>query len=111
MSSLFLLASDTAGGYYIDMTERGKFTTTLDIELIKQIKILAIKRGCSANDLIELAINEYLKKYEKEAHKEMIDKSEQQIPRALKGLMSAIEGQVMHYVRDLPLKDDSEEKK
>ena len=93
------------------MTGREKLTTTINGELIKQIKILAIKRGCSANDLIEEAIQEYLKKYEKEAYKEVIEKSEDQVPKALKNLMSAIEGQVMHYVRALPSKDDQEEKK
>jgi hypothetical protein len=89
------------------MAGREKLTTTLNGELIKQIKILAIRRGRSANDLIEEAIQEYLDKYAKEAQGETSEKPGEQVPKALKKLMSAIEGQVMHYVRDLPLKDES----
>ena len=49
------------------MSEREKFTTTLDGELLRRIKILAINRRCSANTLIEEAIKEHLAKYEKES--------------------------------------------
>jgi hypothetical protein len=89
------------------MAGREKLTTTLNGELIKQIKILAIKKGCSANDLIEEAIQEYLNKYAKEPQGETSETPGEQVPKALKNLMSAIEGQVMHYVRALPLKDES----
>ena len=93
------------------MTGREKLTTTLNGELIKQIKILAIKKGCSANDLIEEAIQEYLDKYAKEPQGETSEKPGEQAPKALKNLMSAIEGQVMHYIREMPEKYGSEEEK
>lgn len=38
-----------------------KFTTTLDEELIKKLKILAIKKNTSAAALIEKAIQKMLK--------------------------------------------------
>jgi hypothetical protein len=47
------------------MAYREKFTTTLDSELLRRIKILAINRRCSANILIEEAIADILEKYEK----------------------------------------------
>ncbi len=37
-----------------------KFTTTLDDELIKQIKIKAIKQGKSVAELIEQLLKKYL---------------------------------------------------
>jgi len=111
MSSTFFLACGIRGLYHGDMTGREKLTTTLNGELIKQIKILAIKRGCSANDLIEEAIDEYLKKYASESDETVGEKSKEQLPGSLKKLMSAIEGQVMHYIRELPSKNDWEEKK
>ena len=43
-----------------------KFTTTLDEDLIKEIKKLGIDLGCSANDLIEEGIRLVLKKYRRE---------------------------------------------
>jgi len=39
---------------------REKFTTNLDSDLIKKIKILAIENGRGANDLIEEALSLYL---------------------------------------------------
>jgi metal-responsive CopG/Arc/MetJ family transcriptional regulator len=50
------------------MAERERFTTTIDGQLLEDIRILAIKKRCSTNDLIEEAITDLLKKYtEKEA--------------------------------------------
>ena len=45
------------------MAERERFTTTIDGQLLEDIKILAIKRRCPTNDLIEEAITDLLKKY------------------------------------------------
>jgi metal-responsive CopG/Arc/MetJ family transcriptional regulator len=45
------------------MAERERFTTTIDGQLLEDIKILAIRRRCSANDLMEEAITDLLKKY------------------------------------------------
>jgi hypothetical protein len=42
-----------------------KFTTFLDAELIKEIKIQAIKEDTSVNKIIEKLLREYLKKAEK----------------------------------------------
>ena len=44
------------------MAERERFTTTIDGQLLEDIKILAIRRRCSTNDLIEEAIADLLKK-------------------------------------------------
>lgn len=46
------------------MAERERFTTTIDGELLRQIKILAINEKCSTNKLLEEAIQDVLKKYE-----------------------------------------------
>ena len=46
---------------------RSKFTTTIDGELLKQIKIKAIECNTDVNKIIEDLIREYLSK-EKEAH-------------------------------------------
>ena len=43
---------------------REKFTTTIDGKLLEDIKILAIRRRCSTNDLIEEAIADLLKKHQ-----------------------------------------------
>ncbi len=45
------------------MKGKKKFTTTLDEELIKEIKKLAIDYDCSANELIEEGIHLFLKKH------------------------------------------------
>ena len=45
------------------MAARQRFTTTLDSELLQEIKILAIRNRHSANDLLEEAIHDLLKKY------------------------------------------------
>ena len=45
------------------MAARQRFTTTLDSELLQEIKILAIRNRHSTNDLLEEAIHDLLKKY------------------------------------------------
>ena len=45
------------------MAERERFTTTIDGQLLEDIKIMAIRKKCSTNDLIEEAITDLLKKY------------------------------------------------
>jgi metal-responsive CopG/Arc/MetJ family transcriptional regulator len=47
------------------MKGKKKFTTTLDEELVKEIKKIAIDLDCSANELIEEGIHLFLKKYQK----------------------------------------------
>ena len=37
------------------------FSTSLNADLIKQIKLLSVERGVALNDLLEDAIREYLK--------------------------------------------------
>ena len=44
-------------------TKRKIYNTTIRADLIKKIKILAIEEGCRANDLIEEAIQDLLKKH------------------------------------------------
>jgi len=39
---------------------RVKLTTTIEEEMIKQLKILAIRKGCRANDLIEESVKQLL---------------------------------------------------
>jgi predicted transcriptional regulator len=51
------------------MAEKERFTTTLDGELLRQIKILAINQRCSTNQLLEEAIKDLLKRYQKKAPK------------------------------------------
>ena len=45
--------------------KRKQFTTTIQVDLLKAIKKLAIDLDLSVNDLLEEAIREILKKYEK----------------------------------------------
>ena len=45
------------------MGKRKMYNTTLDADLIKQIKILSAQLGKRQNDLIEEAIQDVLKKY------------------------------------------------
>ncbi|HBJ1652479.1 hypothetical protein FDA33_10245 [Clostridium botulinum] len=42
---------------------RKNTNTTLDVDLYKKIRILALKKGCNANDLIEEGMKAILKKY------------------------------------------------
>lgn len=41
---------------------RKKFTTTLDEELIKKLKIQAVKEGTDVSKILEKLIEKYLKK-------------------------------------------------
>ncbi len=45
------------------MKKRTVYSTTLDTELMKKIKILAAQLEKHQNDLIEEAIQEFIKKY------------------------------------------------
>jgi hypothetical protein len=47
------------------MSEKERYTTTVDGELLRQIKILAINERCPTNRLLEEAIKDLLKKYRK----------------------------------------------
>jgi hypothetical protein len=49
------------------MNNRKMYNTTLDAELIRQIKILAAQQEKRQNDLLEEAIQDLLRKYETEA--------------------------------------------
>jgi predicted transcriptional regulator len=43
-------------------TKRIPFTTTLNKDLIKKLKLLAVERETAVNMLIEEAVNQYLEK-------------------------------------------------
>jgi metal-responsive CopG/Arc/MetJ family transcriptional regulator len=45
------------------------YNTRLEEELVKEFKILAIRQGKRQNDLLEEAIQDVLKKYEKQQEK------------------------------------------
>ncbi len=48
----------------LDMEKkRGHYTTTIDIDLMKRLKILSIELSKRHNDLLEEAIQDLLKKY------------------------------------------------
>ena len=49
------------------MGKRKIYNTTLDVDLVRELKILAAKLDLRQNDLIEEAIQDLIKKYE---HKE-----------------------------------------
>jgi predicted transcriptional regulator len=49
------------------MNNRKMYNTTIDADLIRQIKILAAQLEKRQNDLIEEAIEDLLKKYETKA--------------------------------------------
>ncbi len=51
----------------VTMTNRKMYNTTLDADLIRQIKILAAQLEKRQNDLLEEAIEDLLKKYDSEA--------------------------------------------
>jgi len=51
------------------MEKRKNYNTTLRIDLIKKIKILAAEKDARVNDLLEEAIQDLLKKYEKKGKK------------------------------------------
>jgi hypothetical protein len=48
---------------------RKNYNTTLRIDLIRDIKILAAEKDARVNDLLEEAIQDLLKKYEKKGNK------------------------------------------
>lgn len=48
------------------MSKRKMYNTTLDAELIRRIKILAAELEKRQNDLLEEAIQDLLRKYERE---------------------------------------------
>jgi Antitoxin-like ribbon-helix-helix len=48
---------------------RKNYNTTLRIDLIRDIKILAAEKDARVNDLLEEAIQDLLKKYEKKDKK------------------------------------------
>jgi predicted transcriptional regulator len=48
----------------VDMNNRKMYNTTLDSDLIRQIKILAAQLEKRQNDLLEEAIQDLLKKYD-----------------------------------------------
>jgi len=47
--------------------KRKNYNTTLQIDLMKKLKILAVEEDTRANDLLEEAIEDLLKKYDKES--------------------------------------------
>ena len=51
----------------VDMNNRKMYNTTLDVDLIRQIKILAAQQEKRQNDLLEEAIQDLLKKYDMKA--------------------------------------------
>ncbi len=51
------------------MAERKMYNTTLDIDLLRKLKVLAAQMDKRQNDLLEEAIQDILKKYEKNAKK------------------------------------------
>jgi hypothetical protein len=44
--------------------ERKNYNTTLKVDLIKKLKILAVEEDARVNDLLEEAIEDLLKKYD-----------------------------------------------
>jgi hypothetical protein len=50
------------------MEKRKMYNTTLDVDLLRQFKILAAKLDMRQNDLMEEAIQDLIEKYE---HKEL----------------------------------------
>ena len=51
------------------MEKRKNYNTTLRIDLIKKIKILAAEKDARVNDLLEEAIQDLLKKHKKKGKK------------------------------------------
>ena len=49
--------------------ERKSYNTTLRVDLLKQLRILAAQLDKRQNDLLEEAIQDLLKKYEKKSKK------------------------------------------
>jgi predicted transcriptional regulator len=55
--------------YISIMNERKPFTTSLNIDLLKTVKKLAIDQDRSVNEIIEEALRDFLKKQEKKREK------------------------------------------
>ena len=53
----------------MEKKKRIHYNTTLDLDLLKQLKFLAIEEHRRHNDLLEEAIRDLLKKYEKKDKK------------------------------------------
>jgi ribosomal protein L13 len=53
----------------MEKKNRIHYNTTLDADLLKQLKFLAIEENKRHNDLLEEAIQDLLKKYEKKSKK------------------------------------------
>ena len=51
------------------MAERKMYNTTLDVDLLRKLKVLAAQTDKRQNNLLEEAIKDLLKKYEKKAKK------------------------------------------
>jgi len=49
----------------MDKKKRTHYNTTLNIDLLKKLKILSIEQNKRHNDLLEEAIQDLLKKYKK----------------------------------------------
>jgi hypothetical protein len=47
--------------------ERKNYNTTLRVDLIKKMKFLSVEEDACVNDLLEEAIEDLLKKYEKKS--------------------------------------------
>jgi metal-responsive CopG/Arc/MetJ family transcriptional regulator len=52
------------------MTARERFTTTINSKLLEQLKVLAIYQKCTTNKLLDEAIRDLLRKYEKKKTKD-----------------------------------------
>ncbi len=46
----------------MEKNKKVKFTTTIDEELLKKIKVRAIEEGKNVNEIIEKLLQEYLKR-------------------------------------------------
>ena len=58
------------------MGKRKMYNTTLDVNLIREIRILAAQLDRRQNDLLEEAINDVLKKYKgQDTHEPSLDSS------------------------------------
>ncbi|MCX6224494.1 MAG: ribbon-helix-helix domain-containing protein [Bacteroidia bacterium] len=53
----------------MEKKERKNYNTKLDVGLIKKLKFLSVETDTRQNDLIEEAIQDLLKKYEKKPKK------------------------------------------
>ena len=52
-------------GYLFFMPKRKMYNTTLDVDLLKNLKVLAAQLEKRQNDLLEEAIQDLLRKYDK----------------------------------------------